>query len=317
MEQSKEMGTFAKILVLSVVVMLFAGVLHFSHVYPPEIIVGPELEPDSRLQAALPAAISPAPTPVPKVNFLPSDILYQGEAFRVEFENFSEAPSTLYFRGKEHPIFSYGGKPTAVVPLDIDEETGVAEVRIGEEKFLVSIVSGIFQVEEIAPPKPLTPRELARRAEERETIVSVYGTVAPEAYFDSPFIPPLDALFETSPFGIKRLVKGTGQKLSSHNGTDFRAAVGTPVKAVNDGIVELAESYLFEGGFVIIDHGFGINSVYLHLSRVDVRNGERVTKGQAVGLSGGSGQSVGPHLHFTIKINGIAVDPLRFLALWK
>jgi len=253
-----------------------------------------------------------------KVKFIPSDILYQGEAFRIELENFGEeVPAVIYFRDKEYPVFFYNNKPTAVIPLAVDEKTGTAEIRVGEKEFFVSVLPGIFHVEEIAPPKPLPPKISARRLREKNTIDAVYKTVRSEIFFDSPFIFPLDnSFFDTSPFGVQRLIKNTGQKISFHNGVDFRAPIGTPVKAVNDGVVALAENYLFEGGFVILDHGFGINSVYLHLSRINVKNGDKVAKGQIIGLSGNSGYSTGPHLHFTIKINGIAVDPIRFLTLW-
>lgn len=273
--------------------------------------VGPQLE------ASLQTSVPPVPEATPTVTVFPSNSVYQGEAFRVEIENFGEPPVAAVFRGQEHKFFDYRGKLTAVIPLAVDAPTGEVVLAVGSETSTIAIRPGIFQVEEIGPFKPLTPAQLARRQEETKSIATAYKTVAPTVYFDSAFIPPLEKLFETAPFGVQRIQRGTKEKLQPHNGVDLRAEVGTPVKAANDGIVELAESYLLEGGFVILDHGLGINSVYLHLSKVLVDSGQIVKKGDIIGLSGGSGQSAGPHLHFMIKINSIAVDPLRFLLLWQ
>lgn len=102
---------------------------------------------------------------------------------------------------------------------------------------------------------------------------------------------------------------------SIHRGVDLRAIIGTPVKAINSGVVALtAKNFSLEGNMVILDHGSGVFSLYLHLSRVDVREGQRIGAGQVVGLSGDTGLGVtGPHLHLAVKVNGVNVDPLGFI----
>ncbi|MBI2674615.1 MAG: M23 family metallopeptidase [Candidatus Yanofskybacteria bacterium] len=100
-----------------------------------------------------------------------------------------------------------------------------------------------------------------------------------------------------------------------HSGVDLRLLIGTRVQAANSGrIILVADDYSKEGNMVIISHGLGIFSVYMHLWRIDVKNGDLVVRGQTIGLSGETGAGVRePHLHFSVKINGAYVDPLEFI----
>lgn len=100
---------------------------------------------------------------------------------------------------------------------------------------------------------------------------------------------------------------------SYHSGTDFRAAIGTPIKAINDGIVKISKDRFYAGGSVVIDHGAGIYSQYYHLSKMNVKVGDIVKKGDIVGLSGDTGRVSGPHLHFGIMVNNNQVNPLNFI----
>lgn len=125
------------------------------------------------------------------------------------------------------------------------------------------------------------------------------------------FVMPLDNIFITDQFGKKRVYLN-GQ--TWHSGVDLRAPVGTPVRAVNSGVVLLtANNFSLEGNMVIIDHGSGIFSLYLHLSKVNAIQGTKIKKGEILGLSGVTGSATGPHLHFIIKANGTSIDPLAFI----
>ena len=115
-------------------------------------------------------------------------------------------------------------------------------------------------------------------------------------------------------FGAQRIYQG--QPGSYHTGLDIAPGAGTPFVAPADGVVVLAapEEFSLEGKLLIIDHGQGLNSAFLHAQRLDVREGDRVTKGQQLGLVGASGRTTGPHLHWSIKWhNGARLDPLLFL----
>ena len=126
------------------------------------------------------------------------------------------------------------------------------------------------------------------------------------------FLAPVSAA-STASFGTRRMFNG---KLASiHKGTDFRAASGTPVLAGNSGTVILAQPLYYEGNCVMIDHGLGLISISMHLSRIDVKPGQQVTKGQPVGLSGATGRVTGPHLHWAIRWQGVMIDPVKLLHL--
>lgn len=126
------------------------------------------------------------------------------------------------------------------------------------------------------------------------------------------FVTPIDSVV-TGEFGTRR--EFNGQVQSAHQGLDLRAAVGTPVGAMNSGVVLIARELFYEGGFVVIDHGQGWLSLYLHLSRIKVNEGERVAKRQLIGLSGDTGRTTAPHLHVGIRWQGIYVDPATLLKL--
>lgn len=111
-------------------------------------------------------------------------------------------------------------------------------------------------------------------------------------------------------FGAQRIYRG--EPGAYHAGVDIAGATGQVVLAPADGVVVLAADhpYTLEGNLLIIDHGAGLNSAFLHLSRIDVREGQRVTKGQPVGAIGATGRATGPHLHWALKWNDARIDPL-------
>jgi murein DD-endopeptidase MepM/ murein hydrolase activator NlpD len=117
----------------------------------------------------------------------------------------------------------------------------------------------------------------------------------------------------TEPFGVQRLFNGARQ--SVHQGLDYRAPFGTPVEAMNAGRVLLAREMFYEGGFLVLDHGQGLLSLYLHLSRIDVREGDRVARRQIVAHSGDTGRATGPHLHVGMRWQGEYLDPETLLRM--
>jgi len=102
---------------------------------------------------------------------------------------------------------------------------------------------------------------------------------------------------------------------SIHRGIDIKGLEGDEVKASNNGRVVLAQELFFGGNTIILDHGQGIHTVYMHLSQLHVDCGDAVSKGDVIGLLGSTGRSTGPHLHFGVKISNISVNPLSVLKL--
>jgi murein DD-endopeptidase MepM/ murein hydrolase activator NlpD len=117
----------------------------------------------------------------------------------------------------------------------------------------------------------------------------------------------------TDSFGTRRMFNG--ELASIHRGTDFHAPSGTPVLAANDGQVIIAQPMFYEGNLVVIDHGQQFTTLYMHLSKIEVKVGDRVRKGQGLGLSGATGRVTGPHLHLSARWQGQWVDPVLLLHL--
>ncbi len=174
-------------------------------------------------------------------------------------------------------------------------------------------VDGDYEVENLSvEPSKISPPKAAQQriAAELKEANAVYATYTNKALYKGEFVMPINSAI-TSKFGSARVFNGTLK--SYHGGTDFRAAVGTPVVAANDGIVRLAKDRYYAGGSVIIDHGYRIFTQYYHLSELKVAVGQRVKKGQVIALSGDTGRVTGAHLHFGIFAGGAQVDPLDFI----
>lgn len=119
----------------------------------------------------------------------------------------------------------------------------------------------------------------------------------------------------TSPFGTARVFNGEVQ--SRHLGTDFAGVIGAPVRAAGRGVVALVADFYLAGRAIYLDHGGGLVTAYFHLSRADVRQGQRVSAGQRIGAVGRSGRVTGPHLHWVARYGTISVDPMSLLQLEK
>jgi murein DD-endopeptidase MepM/ murein hydrolase activator NlpD len=155
--------------------------------------------------------------------------------------------------------------------------------------------------------------EQQKQIEEGQQIKKDYlNRVTPEREWSGQFATPADAAI-SDVFGSQRVFNG--KTSSPHLGLDFRVPSGTPVEAMNDGTVLLARPMYFEGNFVVLDHGQGLLTLYLHLSEFKVKEGDQVKRGQIVGLSGGTGRATGPHLHVAVRWQGTYLDPASLLRL--
>jgi hypothetical protein len=156
------------------------------------------------------------------------------------------------------------------------------------------------------------PEALQQIAAEKQLKEKVFSASNSEPLWSNNFRAPVAAP-PTDSFGTRRTFNG---KLASiHKGMDFRATTGTPVKAANGGVVVLARPLYYEGGCVVIDHGMGIYTISMHLSRIDIKEGQRVATGDQLGLSGATGRVTGPHLHWAVRWQSAYLDPAKLLRL--
>jgi murein DD-endopeptidase MepM/ murein hydrolase activator NlpD len=126
------------------------------------------------------------------------------------------------------------------------------------------------------------------------------------------FIPPLSTSI-SSPFGVIRVIN-QGED-SRHRGVDYRGSKGKPIRAINTGIVVLSEELFYGGNTVMINHGGGVYSIYMHLSEFRVKEGDRIKKSDVIGLVGATGRATGPHLHLSVRVRGKSVNPESLFSL--
>jgi len=164
------------------------------------------------------------------------------------------------------------------------------------------------------PQKYVTPdpETLKRIEAEKEIKNAAFAHFIPSPDWAGNFVAPVPMEVSEN-YGTSRTFNG---KLASvHRGTDFRAPLGTPVHASNAGEVVLARELYYEGNCIVIDHGLGFMTMYMHLSQFDVKEGDKVEKGRTIALSGGTGRVTGPHLHMSVRWNGEYLDAMKLLAL--
>ena len=265
---------------------------------------------------APPPAVAAAP--VPPVTVQPvAPIALQGkpEQGGVAFGNAPAGATELRFGGEPLRI---DGDGRFVIGFDRDAPPLLMlEGRLSDGRTLsqpVRIAPRAWAIERVAVPKRpgVTNAEFERlRAPEVARIAAARATVADASGWRQRFMWPAGGRI-SGVFGSQRIYRG-GEAGAYHSGVDIAAPAGTPVTAPADGVARLAAAdkpFTLEGHLLIVDHGGGLNSAFLHLSRIDVREGEQVRQGQRVGAIGASGRTTGPHLHWAVKWRGARVDPV-------
>jgi len=181
----------------------------------------------------------------------------------------------------------------------------------------INVAPGDYATQQIALSEEKSGL-LAPEVSETEFIKlnAIWTQVSPTLWWTGVFTRPIGSQYETtSPFGTRRTYSGGAYATTSyHAGQDFGAPAGIPILAPAAGVVVLAEPLQVRGNAVVIDHGRGIFTGYWHLSEIKVTAGQSVTIGDVLGLVGTTGMSTGTHLHWELRIYGIAVDPMQFLA---
>ena len=193
-----------------------------------------------------------------------------------------------------------------------------AEIRVrtqdGEAEHRAEIAKGVFDIQRISglPEDQVTPTNpalLARLEAEARRKAEGFASRADIDDFKDGFVLPVHGFRLTAHFGGQRILNGEPKR--PHYGDDLAAPVGTPVSAPAGGVVSFAETGLhYEGGLIMIDHGQGLVSCYLHLSRVDVSRGQSVRRGEPIGAVGKEGRATGPHLCWRLKWRGRNLDPM-------
>lgn len=228
-------------------------------------------------------------------------------------------PQAVVFFDRRYSVAAVGDRFVAVCPVPLTAGPGPRELQVlrerGGERLNLEVLPADYGEERLElPPEmvtPTRPEHLERIRRDRRRLAAAYGASADRVLFPTPFVRPLEGELIT-PFGKRRILNGIPKQ--PHGGIDIRGASGTPVCTSAAGRVVLAEELYYSGRAVIIDHGLEVFSLYLHLDELAVVAGDEVGRGQFIGRVGSTGRVTGPHLHWGVKIAGVFVDPLRFVA---
>lgn len=302
-----------KVTLVAIIFMVIIGLYFAKPASSPGnvLIEAPEVikEPEKALEISV--SISP-------------EKVIQGEPALIEVSGTTTAKS-ITFEGKELKMFSHKGKPSALIGIDLRKATGVYPVAVTlddgsmiKKNLVVGervIVKEPFSIpEKLGGDTPESEQNLISTLVQEGAIINSVPT-ASEKLWSGEFRFPLEGeITVTDSYGYSRL---TGASTIAHKGTDFRAKVGTNVYAMNAGTVRYT-GYLRNYGYtIVLDHGLGLQTVYMHLSEVLVKNGEKVEKSALIAKSGDTGYVLGPHLHISLKIDRVSVDPMKFMELTK
>lgn len=247
----------------------------------------------------------------------------QGDTLAVEVEGVNRGSKySCWFNAREYPVYAtergslrtliglpYNFVARRYVVLIVEKGKGGEQRRKYE---LLTVNRKVFPVSYITftPEKrKLIGSPLNKR--ERNLISTALKIEKKKQNWEGKFILPVEGKI-VGKYGVKRRVGR--ESLWSHKGVDLMVPEGTPIWAANSGEVILAEEgFYLHGKTVMIDHGQGITTIYLHLKSIDVRKGDKVTKGQIIGKVGKTGLATGPHLHWGLYVHGVPVDPLPWV----
>ncbi len=247
----------------------------------------------------------------------------QGEPMMITILG-TTTPTKMLFNGTPLIPFMFHNQIIAFAGIDLNQKpaTYALMTTFPDGEFVSTPVTIVARNKIEAPlgiPEKLGGNTTASQKKLVETLAAENATLvhlktASTTLWSENFQYPVANPIVTDDYGYTRQ---TGAYSIAHKGTDFRAAEGTPVMAMNSGVVRVVREYTEYGKTVIIDHGLGLMTFYMHLSKINVKAGQEVSKGEVIGLSGQTGYADMPHLHLTVRINDVSIDPIVFLKLFE
>jgi murein DD-endopeptidase MepM/ murein hydrolase activator NlpD len=273
------------------------------------------------------ASAAPCTTSVPLSNGLQVSVrareIAPGEVVRLDVT--APALRKVEVKSPWHVVVPYEvGQHTwrALVGVDLDVHPGTYELDIRGRALSEDVIEyceSIVVREKKFPTRTLTvapkfvtppPSEAARIERERAELGRLFRAATPNPDWQAPFTLPIEGSV-VSGFGVRSVFNN--EPRAPHGGADFASPAGTPVLAPGGGRVVLVGDLYFTGNTVVIDHGVGLQSLFAHLSRADVHEGDVIKRGDVLGAVGATGRATGPHLHWTVRLNGARVDPLSLI----
>jgi len=253
----------------------------------------------------------------PTISILPKK-LGPGDIAVITIRNVSGPVEGTFL--KRHLHFNESkGAYKAIAGIDLNTEPGTYSLSLNIGEQAISREVGVSKKK--YPLQRLTLRddlvtlspENEARAEREQKRVAALWPVDSLRMWEGKFVDPLPGHAIGTPFGVRRIINNIPK--NSHSGVDLTAEEGEPVKAPNNGVAVLVDEQFFSGKSVILDHGQGIYTMFFHLSKINVRFGQAVLKGETIAEVGSTGRSTGAHLHWGTRVQGAKVDPLQLMKL--
>tara|TARA_B100001769_G_C22091622_1_gene588747 strand:- start:648 stop:1463 length:816 start_codon:yes stop_codon:yes gene_type:complete len=263
-----------------------------------------------------------------KVFFLVLILLFNNKVLAVEFQGKfiqgsfilgktnSSAKVTIdntKVKVSKNGYFAFGigrdRKNDVVIKILLNEHLEVITKKVYKREYKIQRIDGL-------PKKQVTPpKEVYERIKKDNVLIGKARSINSNLnFFENKFKKPLKKSIITGVYGSQRILNGKPRR--PHYGLDFAAPEGTPVLAMLDGIVTLAEPDLyFTGGTLIFDHGHGISTLYMHMKDINVKRGQKIKQGQIIGTVGKTGRSTGPHLDIRLNWFDVKLDPETVLKL--
>jgi murein DD-endopeptidase MepM/ murein hydrolase activator NlpD len=246
--------------------------------------------------------------------------LFPGDPFVIKVSGVDASQKmTASIAAKKIPLGSCGDECAVgigVVDPDMTPGNIVVVTQVGPQtqSTTLSVKKAEYPEQHLKLPEKqvtLSPEDLARTKKEAEKLKALWQ-LSTDRLFQGGFIIPLPNPVSTV-YGARRIFNNKTTNI--HGGIDIKGSRGEEVRASNRGRIVLAEDLFFGGNTVVIDHGLGIYTVYMHLDRFAALHGQLVSKGDVIGFVGSSGRSTGPHLHFGAKIMATNANPLSLTKL--
>jgi murein DD-endopeptidase MepM/ murein hydrolase activator NlpD len=286
-----------------------------SRILAGQVLIIPGTQPVESTVSLPPVFVSLDVTPM---------VLAQGKTGRIRLTTRGAATVSAQFREASAPVVDDSGTSTSFLiwlPIPVQTPAGIYpfNLEVAEADGTVTPFAFNIQVENagygaVNVNLPSDKRDLFSQAiedNELSILQSIAARPNPQRYFDGPMGLPAAAAMN-APYGTLRSYNG-GSLNSYHFGSDFAGAPGSSVLAAASGQVVLADNLAIRGTAVMIDHGWGVYTLYGHMSQRNVNLGDFVEAGQVIGLVGTTGRSTGAHLHWELWVDGVPVDPMQWV----
>lgn len=250
---------------------------------------------------------------------LPQQSIVPGGIAIIDLESTDKTPPEATYTNKRILTLKHEGRWHAVIGIPLSAKPGDHQLALktatGHKHFSFTVEGKAYETQRLTIKNK---RKVNPNNEDMERIISEKTEINHAlAYWNDELL--LDEIYFmlpvqgrlSSPFGLRRYFND--QPRRPHSGLDIAAPTGTPIVAPADGVIIESGDYFFNGSTVFIDHGRGLVTMYCHMDSIDVKNGERVTRGQHIGTVGKSGRVTGPHLHWGVSLNDSRVDPSLFV----